>query len=214
MLKLFVSKLLKLFILLSLVLSFFVLSNIFTYKRFTHEKPIAHLTFTPVNHQEFDASLRIGNFCENNLYRIYGDEWRIDAQFLKWKSWATLLGLDAMYRLDRLSGRYSNIVEENSKTHSAHELKSSSTLDLSKIAERYNNKFPPIDTIYGSSAYEKMRANILYTVSVNQSGILVREKELVDISQENVCVQDNSWWKNSIVNLDQKLNAIIKLIRS
>ena len=210
MLKLVLSKTLKLFVLAFIVLTFFVLSNLYTYKRFTAEKPIAQLTFSPIKQQEYDATLRLGNFCEENTYRIYGDEWRIDAEFLKWKSWATLLGLNAMYRLDRLSGRYTNINDENSKSHSAHELKTSSTLDLSKLAKRYNNKFPPVDTVYGSSAYEKMRADVLYIVSVTQSGILIREQELSTLDdQHKNCIDGKSKWKDTIMMLDQKLLALI-----
>jgi hypothetical protein len=213
MFKFFAPKILKLLLLTLIVLSFLVLGNLYTYKRLTAEKPIAQLSFKPVNLQEFDASLRLGNFCEENVYRIYGDEWRIDAEFLKWKSWATLFGLKAMYRIDRLSGRYISTDDENTKQHSAHELKTSSTLDLSKLAEYYNNNFPPVDTIYGSSAYEKMQANTLFTVFVTQSGILIREQELSTASQKNNCVIGKSKWKETIVKLDQKLAALIHSLK-
>ena len=214
MLKLVFKKILKLSVLAGIVLTFFVLSNLYTYKRFTAEKPIAQISFNPITQQEYDASLRLGDFCEENIYRIYCDEWQIDAEFLKWKSWATLLGMDAMYRLDRLSGRYANINDEIVKTHSAHELKTSSTLDLGKIAERFNNKFPPVDTVYGSSAYEKMQAGVLYTVSVTQSGILIRENVLpTPDSTQKDCIENNAKWKNTMVNLDQKFVALISSIK-
>ncbi len=208
MLKLITKKLLKLSVLVLLVLAFLTLGNLYTYKRLTLEKPIAQLTFSQINNQEFDATLRLGNSCEENIYKIYGDEWRIDSQFLKWKSWATLFGLDAMYRLDRLSGRYANISDENSKLHIAHELKTNSTLDLSKLAEQYDNRFPPVDTVYGSSAYEKMLPDVLYTVFLTQSGILIREKELSAANIKDNC-DARSKWKNAVVMLDQKLASLI-----
>ena len=212
MLKILAKKLLKLIILVFLVLIFLVLGNLYTYNRLTAEKPIAQLTFIPIDKQEYNATLRLGNSCEKNIYKIYGDEWRIDSQFLKWKSWATLLGLDAMYRLDRLSGRYTNINDEKSKLHSAHELKKSSTLDLSKLAEQYDNRFPPVDTIYGSSVYEKMMPNILYTVFLTQSGILVREQELPAENLQNDCTT-RSKWKSTVVMLDQKLASLINNLK-
>ncbi len=210
MFKLILKKFLKLSILALLVLSFLVLGNLYTYKRLTAENPIAHLEFTPVGNQVFDASLRIGDFCEVNTYRIYGDEWRIDSQFLKWKSWANLLGLDAMYRIDRISGRYIDINDENSKLHSAHDLKIESTLDLSMIAERYENKFPPVDTVYGSSVYEKMHDDILFTVYQTQSGLLIRENKLPDPGNKISCLSDDSKLKSTILMLDKKLVSIIK----
>jgi len=213
MFKFFAPKVLKLLIIISLVLAFLVLGNLYTYKRLTAEKPIAQLTFAPVSNQEFDATLRLGNFCEESIYRIYGDEWRIDSQFLKWKSWATLFGLNAMYRIERLSGRYSHIEDENTKNHSAHELKTMSTLDLAKVADRYKNKFPPVDTVYGSSAYENMKPNTLYTVFVTQSGILIREQELLTFTHQNDCTVGKSQWKDTIVGLDQKLVSFIGSIK-
>lgn len=213
MFKFLAPKVLKLLIIISLFLAFLVLGNLYTYKRLIAEKPIAQLTFAPVSNQEFDATLRLGNFCEESIYRIYGDEWRIDSQFLKWKSWATLFGLNAMYRIDRLSGRYANIADENTKQRSAHELKTHSTLDLAKVAERYKNKFPPVDTIYGSSAYEKMQANTLFTVFVTQSGILIREQGLLTAPQKNECIAGKSQWKETIVKLDQKLVSIFQSIK-
>ena len=40
---------------------------------------------------------------------LRGDEWQMDARVVNWKPPATLLGLDPIYQLDRLSGRYSDI---------------------------------------------------------------------------------------------------------
>ena len=213
MFKLITKKLLKLSVLVLLVLAFLTLGNLYTYKRLALEKPIARLAFTPVETQVFDVSLKLGDFCEENNYRIYGDEWRIDSQFLKWKSWATLFGLDAMYRIDRLSGRYTDINDENSKLHVAHDLKTNSTLDLVKIAKRYDNKFPPVDTIYGSSAYQKMKPNTLYTVFMAQSGIFIREEPLESSTVQSDCVSGNSKWKDTIVKLDQKFALFIRSIK-
>ncbi len=194
-----------------IILSFLVLGNVYTYQRLTDEKPIVQLRFIPVQQQEFDALLRLGEQCEEKIYRLYGDEWRIDAQFLKWKSWTTLFGVDAMYRVDRLSGRYIDIEDENTQAHSAHELKQSSTIDLSQLAEQYDNKFPPIDTVYGSSAYEKMTPETIFTVYRTQSGIIIREHGQ-DKAEES-CIDDESIWKNTILKMDQKLAALIHSIQ-
>jgi len=119
-----------------------------------------------------------------------------------------------MYRLDRLSGRYVDISDENSKSHSAHQLSTNSTLNLSALAERNKGTLPPVDTVYGSSAYETMQANTLYTVFVNQSGILVREQDTAATAQQNECVADSSKWKDIIVLMDQKLKTLVSSIRS
>ena len=192
-----------------LVIVFLVLGNIYTYARLNNEKPIAHLTFTQINTQEFDATIHIDNFCDDKIYKLYGDQWRIDAQFLKWKSWAMLFGIDAMYRIERLSGRYSNVNDENLKQHIAHELKPKSTVDLSKLAVRYEGKFPPVDTAYGSSAYKNMAPNTLYSVYRTQSGILIREQSTSKAKPSNTCVREKSMWKKIILRMDQRLASIL-----
>ncbi|WP_447971390.1 hypothetical protein [Nitrospira sp. M1] len=213
MFTLIVRSVLTLSLVVLLMLTFLVLGNIYTYSRLTHEKPIAQLTFTPVNVQEFAASLRLGDFCEQENYKIYGDEFRLDAQFLKWKSWATLFGFNAMYRIERLSGRYANIEDENTKIHIAHELKSSSTLNLSQYADRYNTKLLPVDTVYGSSAYKKMKPGVLFTLFRTQSGILIREQDLTTATEQSNCVSGQSLWKDTIVMLDQKITSLVHTIR-
>ena len=92
--------------------------------------------------------------------------------------------------------------------HSAHDLRTRSTIDLGTLSKRYNNTFPPVDTVYGSSAYQNIRLNTLFTVYVSQSGILVRENELLPDSYIN-CVTRNSRWKDTIIQLDQQLKVFI-----
>lgn len=213
MFKLIFRNILKVIFISFIFLLFLILGNLYTYKRLTDEEPIAQLAFTPINSQEFDASLRLGNFCEEETYKIYGDEWRIDAQFLKWKSWAALFGVNPLYRIERLSGRYSEIQDENSKHHSAHEIKPITTLNLSKLAENYDHKFPFLDTVYGSSAYEKMKAETIFTVFRTQSGILIREQAKSTAMRNNNCVKGKSVWKDTILKMDQSLASIAHSIQ-
>ena len=68
------------------VIAFLVLGNIYTYERLIDEKPIAKLTFSFVSEHEHDAILRLGYNCDEKIYRIYGNEWRIDARNTDWNS--------------------------------------------------------------------------------------------------------------------------------
>ena len=73
--------------------------NLHSFNRLTSEALIAKLRFSQIAAQEYQVELRTGDFCQPIYYQIYGDEWRVDARFLKWKPWANLIGMDAMYRL-------------------------------------------------------------------------------------------------------------------
>ena len=158
--------------------------NFQTYNQLTEEAPIARLSFQPVAPQQYYVELLSGDFCETRTFRLYGDEWRIDAQFLKWKPWANILGLDARYRLDRLSGRYRDIEQENERPHVAWTLTEASTFDPARLTGGFLARLSPLDTVFGSSVYQSIEPGYEYTVYKGQSGLLVRKLPLASIRQD------------------------------
>jgi hypothetical protein len=150
-------------------------SNFHTFHRLTDEEPIAELRFTRVGQQAYEAVLRHGDFCTSQTFRLYGDQWRLDAEFLKWRPWANLLGFDSMYRIERLGSRYLDIRRENSGQHVAYELLPDVPVDLTAAIAKYHGFFTPVDTLYGSSVYAGMEAGAVYLVFRGQSGLFVRK---------------------------------------
>ena len=132
-------------------------SNLYTFHRLTDESPIAELRFRKTGSQEYEATIAYGDFCHPEKHLLYGDQWRMDAQFLKWRSWANLLGFDSMYRVERLTGRYLDVPDENTRHHLSHELYPEEQLDLLSMLDRYNGRISPVDTLYGSSVYDAMQ---------------------------------------------------------
>lgn len=152
--------------------------NLHTFHRLTDEAPIAKLRFVELAPQRFAAELRSGDFCRAQRYELDGDEWRLDARFLKWKPVANLFGLDAMYRLDRLSGRYSRIDVANSRRPVAYDLGDRPLIDLSEYLNERWLSWSPVDTWFGSSVYETIDPAYAYTVYRSQSGLLLRKQRL------------------------------------
>ncbi len=167
-------------VLAGLATALLLVSNLYTYHRLTAEAPIAELRFRRAGPQQFEATLVHGDFCREQHYILYGDQWRLDAQFLKWRPWANLLGFDSMYRIERLGGRYDRVDDENARQHLAHELHSAERVDLPAILSSYSGVFSPVDTLYGSSVYDTMGEGQLYRVYRGQSGLLVRKAPLAD----------------------------------
>src|SRR5690606_37793918 len=98
-----------------------------TWSRLTYERPVATIETRQLGPQYVEATVMQPGGGENmpavsNLYPQHGDEWRIEAQVLKWKPWANVLGLNTQYRLDRLSGRYRTIELEINSARSVHPL--------------------------------------------------------------------------------------------
>jgi hypothetical protein len=90
--------------LLAVVFTLLPGSNLHTWHRLTNEAPIAELTFSQVGPRAFEATIAYGDFCTAEHYRLYGEQWRLDARFLQWRPWANLPGFDAVYRIERVAG--------------------------------------------------------------------------------------------------------------
>ena len=146
--------------------------NLYTYDRLTHESKIAEITFREIGPQHFGAIV----FFKNNtkILDLRGDEWQIDARVLKWHALALLIGFDTLYRLDRLSGRYRDIIQEITGVRTVHSLSEEQGLDLWMIGRRYAHWIPWVDALYGTATYMPMVDGARYTVSVSSTGLLAR----------------------------------------
>jgi hypothetical protein len=161
--------------------------SIYGYSRLSNETLIAEITFDKLVNNAHIAHVTTVDHCQTVDYHpIYGDQWRIDARFLKWKPWANLMGLDSNYRLDRLEGRYRNIVEENRGPHQAHDLAVENVMDIAKLNDYLGESNTLLDTIYGSSAYHGIDVDMRYLVYHSQSGLFARAMA----RERNVLVQD------------------------
>lgn len=160
--------------------------NIQTYGRLTYEQPVATLQLKQLGPQYFEATVTQPAMGEahpatSTVYPLHGDEWRVEAQVLKWKPWANVLGLDSQYRLDRLSGRYQSIEQEINGVRSVHSLRPVEDvgplpwrIDVWDAARKYRKWVDPVDTLYGGAAYMPMAEGARYEVWLTQSGLIAR----------------------------------------
>lgn len=158
--------------LLLATLAFALALNLYTYQRLTHEQPVARLHFERLGDQRFRAQLTAADGTTRD-FLLAGNQWQLEARVLKWHPWATLLGFDARYRLDRLSGRYQHIAAERTARHTAYALSQSRGLDLWQAAQHLPAWLDPVDTHFGSATYLPMADGARYAVELSQTGALV-----------------------------------------
>ena len=151
-----------------------IATNLYSYDRLTYEKDIAELSFTQLGEQEFRVEITYTNQNKTDGFMINGDEWQIDARVIKWHGWAQLAGFNAQYRLQRLSGRYSDIDDELHKPRSVYSLEQKDNIDYWQLINNYKKWLPWIDAHYGSATYLPMADKTTYTVSLTQSGLIAR----------------------------------------
>ena len=151
-------------------------ASIYTYTSLTSEAVVAELRFERLGEQQYIARLRSGDFCEEQSFRVLGDQWRIDAQFLKWKYWALALGLDSQYRLDRFEGRYRAIGEQNTRPTLSHDLKKDTVVDVGGVSETLGLLNFLTDATYGSSTYQDIDTGRVFYVYRTQTGLITRSE--------------------------------------
>ena len=151
-------------------------ASLYTFHTLTDETLIAEIEFDRAADQRYLAYLRTGDFCEDRSLTVLGDQWRIDAQFLKWHYWASLLGLESQYRLERLEGRYRNVDQQNTRPTLSHPLAKPAAIDIGGLSERLGGLNFLADTSYGSSTYHDIDTSLVYLVYKSPTGIFTRTR--------------------------------------
>jgi len=89
--------------------------DISTYSALPNDQPLVTLTFQAQGPQRYEVRLEQGK--ETRTAMLEGDLWQLDLHVLRWKSLAELIGLESGYRLERLSGRYLAVEQQNLARH-------------------------------------------------------------------------------------------------
>ena len=146
--------------------------NLYTYDRLSYEEAIAELRAIKLGDQRYQIDLLLPKSGTRSQYEVIGDQWLLDARIIKWSPKGNLLGLDAKYRLERLSGRFNDAKQEaEAKSRTIYSLRRNPGLDFSAYAQKYRKYMPYLDTIFGSGVYMPMADKAIYRVYINQSGL-------------------------------------------
>ncbi len=147
--------------------------NLLTYHRLTHEQPALEAQFKRAGDQRYAALLTYPS-GETQELALSGDEWQVDARVLKWKPFADLLGFDTAYRLERISGRYTDIARERDQERTVYALNPPDRVDVWTLLRAWRRYVPWADALYGSAVYVPMGDGARYQVVVSQSGLVAR----------------------------------------
>jgi len=97
----------------------------------------------------------------------------VDARVLRWQLPAALAGVPSLYRLDRIAGRYDDIIEERSAPRSVYTIGGSAGPDLFNLKRDYPRWLPFIDAQYGSATWMPMFDGARYIILFNDRGGLL-----------------------------------------
>jgi len=147
------------------------------YRALTHEVVAATITTEPIvgAPQRFRATVTLAD-GSLHMFDLAGDAVYVDAHVLKWRPLGTLLGLQTVYELDRIAGRYQALGDEQTRERTVYSLAAAKPFDAFDLARRYWVLRPFVDAEYGSATFigATARGGGTYEVRVSTTGLLVR----------------------------------------
>lgn len=150
-----------------------LLFTVLSYAQLVEEKLVSRIEFRRISPQEFQARLMVPGE-QDRFFVLRGDEWQMDAKILTWSPPATILGMEPMYQLDRLSGRYAEVDREVSEVRTVHSLAPAVPVDIWRLARRFPVVAPGVDAYYGTATYVPMADGALYEVSLSRDALIAR----------------------------------------
>ena len=141
--------------------------DLFGYLNAKEGQPLAVLAFSEVGNQEFDVELTQGE-SSKSLYRLLGDQWQLDVRLIN----SPLFALDGLpsYKLDRISGRYLSLEQEQESKRSVHGLAPSGVVDFWEYLPVLNS-LGVLKSQHGSAAFMPMVDGAIYQVVLYEKGI-------------------------------------------
>jgi hypothetical protein len=142
------------------------------YRTLSAAEPIGTLSFKRLDAQQFAATLTTPDGRERSV-ELSGDMWQIDVRLLRWADALARLGLKPGYRLDRLSGRYLSLEDEQSRPRTVVGLADTrSTFDIWAWLRRSGNTLGLLAADYGSATYLPMADGALYQIGLGGDGLV------------------------------------------
>lgn len=143
------------------------------YERLTGETVIGQLEFVATGQDAYSVRLMRPDKTDR-LFELNGDEWQIDARVISWKPPATVLGLEPVFELERISGRYGDIDRERSEQRTVFSLADNEMVDLWALARRFPALMPGVDAYYGTATFVPMADGARYEVSLSRDALIAR----------------------------------------
>lgn len=156
--------------LLAIVLLGYLVVDLAAYRALRAETPIATLSFQQVAVQRYQVELTETDADSSQSFELTGDEWQLDARILTWTGPLTVLGMEPVFRLERLSGRYRNLTQERNAERQVHSLENEGWLTM----RQFEPMLPWVDARFGSAAYLPMVDGGAFEVSLTARGLIAR----------------------------------------
>ncbi|MHA7878349.1 MAG: multidrug transporter [Saccharospirillum sp.] len=140
------------------------------YRALSQESVIATVSFNQLSAQRYEAQVATSVRPDLYAFELNGDEWQVDARVLTWKGPLTVLGMEPVYRLQRISGRYTQLEQERTAQRTVYDLDGQGRWGVDDLTPL----LPWVDARFGSATYLPMVDGGLFEVRLTPRGLIAR----------------------------------------
>jgi len=151
----------------SAIVGVLLIVNLVQYHTVKEGQVIATLSFVQIDDQEFEVELT-DNANNRRIVRLSGDQWQLDVRLIKFSNWFD--GDLPAYKLDRISGRYLSLEQQNSSDSKAYDLADMLLVDTWGWMTR-QKWLGFVQMKFGSATYMPMADGAIYQVRLLHDGL-------------------------------------------
>ncbi|SFN47613.1 multidrug transporter [Marinobacter pelagius] len=143
--------------------------NLMGYQSLEGMKTVATVSTQRQGEQLWVVTLQTGEQAPV-IQSVRGDQWQLDARIIRFAGPIRWLGIAPGYRLERLSGRYTSLENEQSMPRTVIGLSEQKWPDLWELDRQFN--LPFVEGVYGNATFMPMRDGALFDVRLSGSGLV------------------------------------------
>ncbi|GAA0839445.1 hypothetical protein GCM10009113_02930 [Marinobacter szutsaonensis] len=143
--------------------------NLMGYQSLEGMKTVATVSTQRQGEQLWVVTLQTGEQAPV-IQSVRGDQWQLDARIIRFAGPIRWLGIAPGYRLERLSGRYTSLENEQSMPRTVIGLSEQKWPDLWELDRQFN--LPFVEGVYGNATFMPMRDGALFDVRLSASGLV------------------------------------------
>lgn len=153
--------------------------NLQTFSRLTHEQLAAQVTIEQTGPSAYNAIVERadedGVLGPPEEYALTGDSFRMEADVVTFKAWANVLGTDALYKFDRIQGRYDSEAAEAANPPTPWSMRGEEVgLDVFRLPLGGGNPLQRVDAEFMNGAAMPMADGAIYEIQMSQRGLIPR----------------------------------------
>jgi hypothetical protein len=171
------------FVILILTLTAMVLLTTLLFLRsfhvFTQKQLVAMIQCYPARDSDANFEIQLDRIIKGQpqpagRYEIKGQQWAIGGNIIKWEPWVSFLGMETMYRLSRLEGRYIKASDQQTSPQTVYSLTKAEQSPFWNFVDRFGEELPFIDAGYGNTTFNRPDYNETFYIYVTESGFMAQ----------------------------------------